>query len=48
MFESVVSSLLVRYVGEYIENMDTNSLNVAVWNGFLELFDLKYVLQKIW
>ena len=33
MFERQVAELLRSYLGAYVEGLDTESLNVRVWNG---------------
>lgn len=33
VFESIVKELLNRYLGEYVENLDANQLNVGIWSG---------------
>mmetsp|Transcript_1298 Transcript_1298/g.4447 ORF Transcript_1298/g.4447 Transcript_1298/m.4447 type:complete len:3393 (-) Transcript_1298:60-10238(-) len=40
MFESIVSRLLVKYVGNYVENVDKDQLKVGIFKGDLELYDL--------
>lgn len=35
VFESIVKELLNRYLGEYVENLDANQLNVGIWSGEL-------------
>ncbi|XP_043229917.1 vacuolar protein sorting-associated protein 13A-like [Amphibalanus amphitrite] len=40
MFEGVVSYILNKYLSRYIENLDTDSLNISVWSGHVELTDL--------
>lgn len=33
MLESFVSSLLNRYLGHYVNNLDADQLRLAVWQG---------------
>jgi hypothetical protein len=33
MFERQVTELLRTYLGEYIDGLDTDSLNIRVWKG---------------
>ena len=33
MFERQVTELLRAYLGEYIDGLDTESLNIRVWKG---------------
>ena len=40
MFEGVVSYILNKYLSRYIDNLDTDSLNISVWSGQVELTDL--------
>ena len=40
MFEGVVSYILNKYLSRYVENLDTDSLNISVWSGQVELTDL--------
>lgn len=44
MFERVVESILTRLLGQYIENLNSEQLRVAVWRGDIFLKDL--VLRK--
>jgi len=41
MFESLALSVLERVLGQYVENLDRNSLKVAVWRGHITLERLK-------
>ena len=41
MFEGVVSYILNKYLSRYIDNLDTDSLDISVWSGQVELTDLK-------
>lgn len=42
MLESIVSTLLTKYLGEYIEGVDTKSLNISVWSGTRWCVDFLY------
>lgn len=33
VFESIVTDLLNRYLGDFIENLDTKQLNIGIWGG---------------
>lgn len=44
VFESIVKELLNRYLGEYVENLDANQLNVGIWSGE---FVYMWILSKI-
>jgi hypothetical protein len=46
MFESVVASQLNKYLGRYIHNLDTENLNIGIWNGELS-FMLMYDVSRI-
>ncbi|EOD14033.1 hypothetical protein EMIHUDRAFT_451837 [Emiliania huxleyi CCMP1516] len=41
MFESIALSVLERVLGQYVEDIDRNSLKVAVWKGHITLERLK-------
>lgn len=41
MFERVVATLLHRYLGKYIQDLDTENLNVGIFGGQVQLTDLK-------
>jgi vacuolar protein sorting-associated protein 13A/C len=41
MFESVVSDLLVKYLGKYIRNLDSKNLSLGIWGGDVVLKDLE-------
>lgn len=41
MIQKIVSHYLVKYLGEYIENIDSSSLNVAIFSGDIKLSSLK-------
>nr|KAG5703288.1 hypothetical protein BaRGS_025530 [Batillaria attramentaria] len=41
MFESLVASLLNKYIGKYVTNIDSSNLSVSVFNGDVELSDLQ-------
>lgn len=33
VFESVVSSVLNKVLGDFVENLDTEQLNLGLWGG---------------
>lgn len=33
VLESVVSSLLNKYLGEFVQNLDTSQLKIGIWGG---------------
>lgn len=41
MLESLVSALLNRFLGAYVENFDPTQLNVGIWNGDVKLRNLR-------
>lgn len=40
MFESIVATLLNRFLGSYIENFDSKKLNIGIWSGDVRLKNL--------
>ncbi|EFC49928.1 vacuolar associated sorting protein [Naegleria gruberi] len=40
MFEGIASSIIVKLLGDYIENLDSKSLKIAVWSGSVNLTNL--------
>jgi hypothetical protein len=41
MLESLVSSLLTKYLGDYIEGLDSDNLNIGVTSGNVVLTNLR-------
>ncbi|TKS65054.1 Vacuolar protein sorting-associated protein 13C [Collichthys lucidus] len=41
VFESVVSDLLNRFIGDYVENLDKSQLKIGIWGGNVVLENLK-------
>ncbi|KAL1131713.1 hypothetical protein AAG570_011326 [Ranatra chinensis] len=41
MFKRVVATILNRYLGKYIQDLDTENLNVGIFGGDVQLSDLK-------
>ncbi|KRY49724.1 Vacuolar protein sorting-associated protein 13C [Trichinella britovi] len=41
VFESFVTSLLNRFLGAYVENLDASKMNFAIWSGNVVLNDLR-------
>lgn len=33
VFESVVAELLNRFLGDYVENLDSTQLKIGIWGG---------------
>ena len=41
MLESLVANILNRTLGAYVENFDSNQLNIGIWSGDVTLNNLK-------
>lgn len=41
MFEGVVATILNRYLGKYIQDLDTENLNVGIFSGNVQLTELR-------
>ncbi|KAI9491569.1 hypothetical protein BDB00DRAFT_766791 [Zychaea mexicana] len=41
MLESLVASILNRFLGNYVSNLNYDQLNIGIWNGEANLRDLK-------
>lgn len=41
MFEGVVAGILNRFLGKYVQDLDTENLNVGIFSGDVNLTDLK-------
>ena len=41
MLENLISSLLNRFLGSFIENLDSEQLNISLWNGSVKLENLE-------
>jgi hypothetical protein len=41
MFEGLISSVLNRVLGNFVENLDAQQLNISLWNGSVSLTDLQ-------
>ncbi|XP_076012416.1 intermembrane lipid transfer protein VPS13C isoform X2 [Genypterus blacodes] len=41
VFESLVSDLLNRFIGDYVENLDKRQLKIGIWGGNVVLENLK-------
>lgn len=37
VFESLVADVLNRFIGEYVENLDSSQLNIGIWGGKLNV-----------
>jgi vacuolar protein sorting-associated protein 13A/C len=38
VFEGVLTQVLNRFLGAYVENLDTNQLRVGIWGGMCSYF----------
>lgn len=47
MFESLVATILNRFLGSYIENFDPKQLNIGIWNGDVKLRNLKLKKESL-
>lgn len=41
MFEGAVAGILNRLLGKYVQDLDTENLNVGIFSGNVNLTDLK-------
>lgn len=41
VFESLVSDLLNRFIGDYVENLDKSQLKIGIWGGNVVLENLR-------
>ncbi|KAM7308838.1 vacuolar protein sorting-associated protein 13A isoform X4 [Ixodes scapularis] len=48
MFEGVVAYLLNKYLGKYIKDLDSENLNVGIFNGTVQLTDLKLKAEALY
>lgn len=37
VFESIVTDLMNRFLGDFIENLDKKQLNIGIWGGNIEI-----------
>ena len=40
VFESIVVDLLNKFLGDYVQNLDSSQLNLSIWKGNVTLKDL--------
>lgn len=40
VFESLVSDLLNRFIGDYVENLDKSQLKIGIWGGECRMLQL--------
>ena len=45
MFEDLVNNLLSDYLGDYLEGLTKDDLNISLWNGDLKLKNLVWTLS---
>lgn len=53
VFESVVTDLMNRFLGDFIENLDHKQLNIGIWGGkffvfFNNIIYIYAILYDIW
>ena len=49
VFNSIVAELVNRYLGNFIENLDTKQLSIGIWGGMVMEFFFKITfLNKIY
>ena len=41
MFEKIISDLLTKFLGDYVEGLNSETFTFAVWSGSVELKNLK-------
>ncbi|MFH4979972.1 hypothetical protein AB6A40_006681 [Gnathostoma spinigerum] len=41
VFESVVAEVLNRFLGDFVDNLDSSQLNIGIWGGDVRLSDLE-------
>lgn len=42
VFESIVTDLMNRFLGDFIENLDQKQLNIGIWGGELSYLRLYF------
>lgn len=47
MFESLVATLLNRFLGSYIEDFDPKQLNIGIWSGDVKLKNLRLKKESL-
>lgn len=47
MFEGAVAALLNRFLGNYVEDLDTENFNVGIFSGEAELTNLKLKTEAL-
>ncbi|KAI0218945.1 Vacuolar protein sorting-associated protein 13 [Massospora cicadina] len=48
MFESVIANVLNKFLGDYVENFQSNQLNIAIWNGDVKLKNLRLKKEALY
>ena len=46
MFEDVLNSIIARFLGEYIKDIDKKDLKVSMWKGDVKLKNLVTMLYN--
>lgn len=46
VFEKIVVDVLNKYLGDFIENLDSKQLSIGVWGGSLILIRKSYQLIR--
>lgn len=46
VFESLVADLLNRFLGDFVENLDSSQLNVGIWGGWFVAKDKTWNTSK--
>lgn len=41
MFEGLVASILNKWLGKYVEDLDTEQFNIGIFSGEVKLYNLK-------
>lgn len=46
VFESVITDVMNRFLGDFIEDLDGKQLNIGIWGGmYLQMFLIKITSQ---
>lgn len=44
VFETLVADVLNRFIGQYVENLDSSQLNIGIWGGKLKFEHILFQL----
>lgn len=47
VFETLVADVLNRFIGEYVENLDSSQLNIGIWGGKIIFVYLEDIFLNI-